>query len=680
MTGQGAQPDMREQDAGRGERLWRVFGLLAAGGLVWYGLGTPSYLIHFVLFSIPWIWLLTRVLPLEQAGLPLSWMGALAVLGAFTALAGHTRGLGLGMVIPHLWTMLAVLPMAVWVLRKRGQPGVRFVPDWRGVLGGAGAGQRLWLLFPVLAAVWFASTAPLIFYDALVYHLGLPSQYVQRGGMEAFDWHYFSMMPQGVQTLVLAFWFDASFLRHELGPMAVHGAGFLLLMGAGWELARALHPGSRGLVAMACAMTSTVGVMLLHFHVDQWAAAFLTGALAAAWKPGLPPVRRALLFGLLAGAALGAKYNSIPYLACFAPAVAWRWWSSDREMLTRWKPLAVLTLSALVGGGFWYLRNLAAFGNPVAPFVWGGGSWTPGLARQQSEFLAAHGPSGLSPLEFFRQLFFTPAPDGFVSQDLLPWLPACAVMALLWPRPSWESSAGDPGRDKEPSARTGGSSLAQWLLLWAGAAAAVVYWARSSAQLRFLLPVLAVWGAMASAAIESRIRREWMFGVLTAALLFTGVNNLAAGLFKILQLEGQTAWFSGVEDAWTFRRVRLQAGEAHKAIARLPKGGVLLAVGEQRLHLLPARAIAPTDWDPHPWADLLRKPPSPGEIRQWLKDNGVTAIFINEGEYFRTSKPQNFGDPAMARKLLEQTREWLRANAKLVSSDAGSELWVISNP
>src|SRR5262249_15997051 len=90
-----------------------------------------------------------------------------------------------------------------------------------------------------------------------------------------------------------------------------------------------------------------------------------------------PSVTAAVWPGVFAGAAAGTKslglIVAVIVLAFLGVAA-----------LLRRRPLdaGAALLSALVAGGGWYLRNLAATGNPVYPFL-GGGRWMTAFAQSE---------------------------------------------------------------------------------------------------------------------------------------------------------------------------------------------------------------------------------------------------------------------------------------------------------
>jgi hypothetical protein len=86
---------------------------------------------------------------------------------------------------------------------------------------------------------------------------------------------------------------------------------------------------------------------------------FLLAAVAIALN-GERDVRTALVAGLAAGLAAGTKLNFLlPAAALVIGLVA------ISPPALRWKTLAISSLAALAGGGYWYLRNLAHAGNPL---------------------------------------------------------------------------------------------------------------------------------------------------------------------------------------------------------------------------------------------------------------------------------------------------------------------------
>ncbi|MDY0020142.1 MAG: glycosyltransferase family 39 protein [Anaerolineae bacterium] len=100
---------------------------------------------------------------------------------------------------------------------------------------------------------------------------------------------------------------------------------------------------------------------------DSAAAALATAALwsmARILRRGLT-LRRTLLAGVLSGLAILAKTSALPLLPLLAVTLLWAGW---QQKVSRKQLLAALLtygLAAMVAGGWWYLRNVLLYGDPL---------------------------------------------------------------------------------------------------------------------------------------------------------------------------------------------------------------------------------------------------------------------------------------------------------------------------
>ncbi|MFQ5417300.1 MAG: hypothetical protein ACE5FL_09670 [Myxococcota bacterium] len=230
------------------------------------------------------------------------------------------------------------------------------------------------LMLVVLFALWRGLTHADYDYDVLTYHLTFPARWFQDGAMTliptwcgdpapayaplATELYYAGLiLPLGDDTLArcgqLPFWL--------LMLCAVHAlTGELRLRRAarnGTVLAVALLPSLAGQAATAM--------------VDVAFAAHLAAVVCFA----LRLVRRvkpadAAGLALAGGLLLGTKYLAIVFLVAFLPVLAWVKWRCLRVFRARLAKPAVVAalLLAYWIGGYWYVRNFVATGNPFYPF------------------------------------------------------------------------------------------------------------------------------------------------------------------------------------------------------------------------------------------------------------------------------------------------------------------------
>jgi len=209
-------------------------------------------------------------------------------------------------------------------------------------------------------------------FDSTWYHGPFAAGFFQSGN----TWNLHFIAPQ-----FLAWFYPANsevlhavgmlaFSRDLLSPLLNLG-WFVGCLVAAWCIGRPYRVGpvSLGLGAIALsvpalsdqageARNDVVGIFFLlaavAVAVNAWAARDDEGGL---------PLGAVAVVGLAAGLAGGTKLNFLLPCATLVLGLA-----VIAVPGRRWKTLAVAALSALAGGGYWYLRNLAHTGNPL-PWV-----------------------------------------------------------------------------------------------------------------------------------------------------------------------------------------------------------------------------------------------------------------------------------------------------------------------
>ncbi|TAK10951.1 MAG: hypothetical protein EPO32_13540 [Anaerolineae bacterium] len=299
-----------------------------------------------------------------QAALGLGLWG-LAVLGL---------GVSLGFNSTIAWLLLLV---ALVLLRREIWAWARDV--WNGAQGVIGTGGRTGRAIALLVGIivvfgLLAALAPPLRFDALVYHLTLPAEYLAAGRVSHLPYNAFSGFPQNLHMLYL--WSMAlgaarpAVLGWCLGAVAALGL---------WALVADRFSPRAAWVALAALLVGYSPAASLGWAYVDWAGILFGLALWLAllnWQENLSR-RNLVLAGLVAGLMLGVKFTSG---ALFIPAALW---------LALQKPCRAAVVGALVFGlaaaaavAPWLLKNYAFTGNPVFPLA------IPGLPSGLSEIRA----------------------------------------------------------------------------------------------------------------------------------------------------------------------------------------------------------------------------------------------------------------------------------------------------
>lgn len=272
----------------------------------------------------------------------------LGLVGLFTRLA----------ITAFVLCILAVCAGVMW-LRKMKLPQVDL--GWE-------AQASLPLGFTALAVFLnlYLALVPPVFFDALSYHLELPSRYLQAGRIFHIPENLYSGYPQLVEVLYGA--------GLALGGVDVAGilslVGFLLVLTLIWTWARAVFGDESAAWATAIISFTPPLMLLVGFYHNDWYLAFYTlAAVMLLSRVGLTTGTMALV-GCAAGLAAGTKYTALAFalaIPLFAGLVM--------DLVSRRKGRAVgwvlFLAAAVLVASPWYLKNFFFTGDPLFPLFSG---------------------------------------------------------------------------------------------------------------------------------------------------------------------------------------------------------------------------------------------------------------------------------------------------------------------
>ncbi len=257
-----------------------------------------------------------------------------------------------------VFLVLGVAALLLWRLagRGRGRPPYRVAT---GVLG-----KLALCLFAIFTCLYVVQAmAPVTSPDGTAYHLGLVSLYVRKHGLVPVPTDMYAHLSQGVELLYV---FAFSLGKHSAASL-VHFSFLLTLALAMFAYARRFgFPAAGATGALLVYLSPIVGWDGSTAYTDLAVTCelFVLFYLLQIWdedrRPGL-----LILIGLLAGFGYAMKYTAfvaIPYAAGF---VAWKTFRKGASVV---RPVARVSLCALVMVAPWVLRNWIWYGNPFSPF------------------------------------------------------------------------------------------------------------------------------------------------------------------------------------------------------------------------------------------------------------------------------------------------------------------------
>jgi hypothetical protein len=517
-------------------------------------------------------------------GLAASWVRGWTGLWWLMAIGSQLLGPAIAAVVGSLLVLGA---FAAWGYRERTR-----ARPW--VVGGAAviAGAPLILCPPV-------------FYDALVYHLGLPWTWLINDSFDPIRHHVFSHFPIAAQAV--------------------------FLLPVGWGLPEA----AAGLHWMCLAVSAAVGFRLAQrLGAGRWAPLaplLLLGCWHIVWIAGQPavdllvavavlaavealtaePEPRWLDVGLACGLAAATKYPAaIPVAAVLAAAVAF--------FPSRWRQVGFAAMVAAATASFVPIRNLLFTGNPVYPLLWpvlGGAGWTL-RDNERWEALVHEGVGGPGSLASGLVRLVRP-PDGLGWWLLLAVL--LAVTGVL-------AGAG-PSRRRR-------------LIVLTTAAFAVAGWLVTSQTARYAFPA-AVLLAVVAAAGAGRLPRSAAVAAAAAAVIAISFGVADLGKFALGRLQVHRMWTGEASrDEWRHQVTVNDPLPAFRAAELgLHPSARLLVIGEGRSFGCRVPHHVSSPYDLQLIQDWVEGSPSSEAVARTAATEGWSHLLINWGELGRLGGP-----------------------------------------
>jgi hypothetical protein len=253
----------------------------------------------------------------------------------------------------------------VWALAA----GLRFESAW------AKFAAALVALVLVLALV--RALAPPTAWDAMTYHLVVPTRYLSEGRIAAHGDNHFFGFPQGAELLYGVGM--SAFGRDTVAAVVHFGFGLLGLLAVAGLARRSTDTATGWTTALL--LMSAYGLWRLFGwpYVDLALMAYGGVALVAAvmWRE----TRRdswLVALGALCGFALGVKYTGGALLGAvgvFVLVNSLRPRAVGATSISLLRPLLIVGGVVLAAFAPWLLKGLLFYGNPVYPFVFNGLNW-----------------------------------------------------------------------------------------------------------------------------------------------------------------------------------------------------------------------------------------------------------------------------------------------------------------
>ena len=425
------------------------------------------------------------------------------------------------------------------------------------------------------------------FYDAMVYHLGLPWQALQEGAWASHPENVFSAFPPLAQLVAT----PALTWGGLRVPALLHWFAWVCAAVAAGALVRRLGAGkAASLLATAATMLLPSTPLVPGFPAAEgWFLAALIPALALTVprlsKPSALPGAM-----LLTGLAVAARVQGLTWAAIIAGI----WLLRQRSLMPVTRALPWL----VIGAAPWWVKNMVLLGDPLAPVLWNREGldtlWRDGAALLKG---------GMPPLDILANLPIILSPAAPVMVPLL----ILAALAMAGTR----------------SSRTAFTAALIGLLLWAA----------TGALPRFLTPTIVLLLATVLSWRRHIVPRWLGFGVVACVLLFGAATQL-----RWLPLVHPLAILPlSFAEAAPLVAPNPPFAAFVEADAALPPDARILLVGDSRAFGMPRPFVVTSQHDPCVLRKLIEGMDPPGLVAQDLAHTGISHLVVNTGEMDRLS-------------------------------------------
>jgi hypothetical protein len=540
-----------------------------------------------------------------------------------------STGLGLGLLslgtlalgllgLLHRWLFWLLLAVLIATNARRMMVFVRSLRFRR--TGGKPSKLSLllgtFLGFTLLTALVSTLTPP-VEWDALVYHLAGPKEYLTAGRLLWVPDNFHLSFPALTEMLFLC----AMLLKGDILARLIHLTYGALTVGAVYIFSRKHFDGLVPLLsAVFFASIPTAVTIATWAYVDLALSFYVFMAFFAVtnWLETPQDSRWVLVAGVLSGMAMSVKYTGLTTLVAASVLVllaALRTRADYRRWLVG---LSVLILVAVALAVPWYLKNLAYTGNPIYPYLLGGRGWN----ELRNTWLTSIGirmsPLQLLLLPWDLTVLGTQGTEAF-DATLSPYFLALLPLGLFVRRNH---------RMLLPLALASLTIYVLWIA--AGAATYSTFVLRT----RILLPCFAPLSILAAYVVDSlkELDRR-MFSLqrflLMAIVVGLSVNALSQGLSFIGH--NPLPFIVGGESREAYLRRHLADGH-YDALSyintALPPSATVAFLWEPRSYYCERRCLPDVVFDR--FSQLAVEYEDVDQIAQWFEREGISHVLVNE--------------------------------------------------
>lgn len=469
------------------------------------------------------------------------------------------------------------------------------------------------ILLQIVAAVgivllFLECLLPVWDYDALLYHLEVPRQFLAQGRFYFDPETLRSAYPYLGEMLFLT---GIAFDLDSVAKLVSFTYAILFVLSS--------YAFSRRYFGPDAAYT-TAGILIgapAFWMWSTWASIDFAWAAYEFWSvyavllwnldEKRNPQKWLILAGVMSGLAASTKYLSIPSLLIVAVLIAWKSLrGSNQPVKNAISNLIYFGLAAGIVAGAWYIKNWILTGNPVYPLAFGGPGWDPLENQILNDYVYSFGV-GKSWSDFLLLPYNVYAFQDHFATIGLEIIHPILWLAFLFPF-FWKPAH-------------------KYDLIIAYTALGFVLWAVNSQVIRFLIPLTAFLAILAGAVMER-------FPTLLKNILRIGL----IGGFMLFSLIFQISWLQK-NDSWGYLAGEKSASEylqemnydfpalqyAQKTLDATEK---VLLLWDGRSYYCDARCIP--DDEQSTAVKLALGSPSPEALAKDLRRQGITHLMMSK--------------------------------------------------
>jgi hypothetical protein len=496
---------------------------------------------------------------------------------------------------------------------------------------------------------------PVLDYDALLYHLEIPSKFLAAGRIYFDPEIWRSAYPfLGEMPFIIGMVFGADHLAKLINLTYA-----ILLISSVYVFS--IRFLGREVALTATAIMIGVPSFLLWatwVSVDfAWAAFEFWGLYAVClWlapENGMSP-KWLIVAGTMAGFAASVKYLSLPSLLIIGAIVGWKSIENTKLFRAKWMGNVIIfgSCAGLVMGA-WYIKNWVWTGNPIYPLMFGGPGWEPLESQIQNDSIQSIGV-GKTWMDYLLLPFNVYAHHARFSTRSAEIIHPALWLGLLFPF------------------AIKSNKILNVITIYA--ALSFVVWATSWQVIRFLLPLSAVAAIMAASIIArsplllKHLLKFGLIAVMFLSLIYQATTlNDPIGLIRYLIGKSSAAQ--------VLQNINNDFNTILYIQNNLPASDRVLFLWDGRGYYCDQRCIP--DDEQSTAISLSINSPEPQQLGQELHKMGITHIMLSspDAQWFI-----DYHDPSeLHQNALDYfTKVFLPACGKSIFKDKGFGLFEIT--